>query len=134
MKPKGRGIASSVFSGIDDMFHGTAKQAQESREEQKRQVVDIGNSDDLKRMIIRLPRVRGEMKSMTCKELGGACDLVFSADTFDELAEQSQEHVKEMVGASDSDHMVAMEKMMALTRSGDIDTWMADRKAEFEAR
>jgi hypothetical protein len=56
MKPKGRGIAGSIFSGIDEMFHGTAKQAQVTREEQKRRAVEVGNSDELKKITIRFPK------------------------------------------------------------------------------
>ena len=36
------------------------------------------------------------MKTMSCKQLGGACDKLFSADTFDEIATMSQNHGKEM--------------------------------------
>ena len=36
------------------------------------------------------------MKKMTCKQLGGACDLEFQANTFDEIAELSKKHGKEM--------------------------------------
>ena len=32
------------------------------------------------------------MKTMTCRELGGACDLEFHANTFDEIAQLSQKH------------------------------------------
>ena len=56
MKPRGRGIAGSIFSGIDEMFQGTAKQAQVTRDEQKRRVVNTGSSDDLKKITIRLPK------------------------------------------------------------------------------
>ena len=28
------------------------------------------------------------MKAMTCKQLGGACDKEFTADTFDEIAKK----------------------------------------------
>ena len=42
------------------------------------------------------------MKTMTCNQLGGACDLEFSADTFDEIAAKSQQHGKEMFGTNDS--------------------------------
>ena len=56
LKPRGRGIAASVFSGIDEMFQGTAKQAQVIQDEQKRRVVEVGNSDDLKKITIRLPK------------------------------------------------------------------------------
>ena len=73
------------------------------------------------------------MKSMTCNQLGGACEQVFSGETFDDLAAQSQQHGKEMLGANDEPHMAAMGKMMELMRSGEMDSWMAARKAEFEA-
>jgi len=70
---------------------------------------------------------------MTCNQLGGACDQVFSGETFDDLAAQSQQHGKEMFGANDRTHMAAMGKMMELMNSGKMDSWMAARKAEFEA-
>lgn len=73
------------------------------------------------------------MKSMTCNQLGGACDLVFTSDNFDDLASQSQQHGKEMFGANDGPHMAAMGKMMALMKSGELDSWMDERKKEFEA-
>jgi hypothetical protein len=73
------------------------------------------------------------MKSMTCSQLGGACELVFSGETFDDMAAKSQQHGKEMYGANDGPHMVAMGTMMELMKSGQMDSWMAARKAEFEA-
>jgi hypothetical protein len=73
------------------------------------------------------------MKSMTCIQLGGACKQIFSGETFDELAAQSQQHGKEMFSANDGPHMAAMGAMMELMKSGEMDSWMADRKAEFEA-
>ena len=73
------------------------------------------------------------MKSMTCIQLGGACEQVFSGETFDDLAAQSQQHGKEMYGANDGPHMAAMSAMMELMKSGEMDTWMDARKAEFEA-
>ena len=36
------------------------------------------------------------MKTMTCKQLGGACDLEFNANTFDEMAELSKNYGMEM--------------------------------------
>ena len=36
------------------------------------------------------------MKAMTCKQLGGACDVEFKAETFDEIAQLSQQHGNEM--------------------------------------
>jgi len=36
------------------------------------------------------------MKTMTCKQLGGACDQTFQANTFEELTELSKQHGMEM--------------------------------------
>ena len=73
------------------------------------------------------------MKSMTCNQLGGACELVFTGDYFDDLAAQSQQHGKEMFGVNDEAHIAAMGQMMELMNSGEMDSWMAARKAEFDA-
>lgn len=70
---------------------------------------------------------------MTCNQLGGACEQVFSGETFDDLAAQSQQHGKDMFGANDAAHVAAMEKMMQLMKSGEMDSWMAARKTEFDA-
>ena len=37
------------------------------------------------------------MKTMTCKDLGGACDVKFQAKTFEEIAELSKKHALEMI-------------------------------------
>lgn len=37
------------------------------------------------------------MKKMTCKQLGGACDLEFKAETFEEMAELSKKHGMDML-------------------------------------
>ena len=73
------------------------------------------------------------MKSMTCNQLGGACDKVFTAATFDEIAALSQQHGKEMFGSQDAAHMAAMNEMMAIMQNGKMDEWMNARKAEFDA-
>lgn len=70
---------------------------------------------------------------MTCKQLGGACDLVFSGLTFDDLAAQSQRHGREMFQAGDGPHVAAMAIMMELMNSGGMDSWMAERRTEFDA-
>lgn len=36
------------------------------------------------------------MKTMTCNQLGGACDLEFRANTFEEMKQLSQKHAHEM--------------------------------------
>ena len=73
------------------------------------------------------------MKAMTCNQLGGACDKVFTAATFEEIAALSRQHGKEMFGAQDAAHMAAMNEMMAIMQNGKMDEWMNARKAEFDA-
>lgn len=73
------------------------------------------------------------MKTMTCNQLGGACDLEFAAESFDEIAALSQQHGKEMFGVNDPAHMEAMSSMMQIMSSGGMDDWISARRAEFEA-
>ncbi len=54
------------------------------------------------------------MKTMTCKDLAGACDIEFHAETFDEMAEMSRKHGLEMGEQGDQAHIEAMEKMKEL--------------------
>ena len=54
------------------------------------------------------------MKTMTCNELGGACDKAFHATSFDDLAQQSKAHAMEMMMAADAPHMEALGKMSHL--------------------
>lgn len=54
------------------------------------------------------------MKIMTCKQLAGACDLEFKAETFEEMAELSKKHGMEMAEQGDKAHIEAMEKMTVL--------------------
>ncbi|WP_444936321.1 hypothetical protein ACJJIW_21620 [Microbulbifer sp. JMSA004] len=42
------------------------------------------------------------MKMMTCKELGGACDVEFRGDNFEEVAELSKMHGIEMYRKNDA--------------------------------
>ena len=69
---------------------------------------------------------------MTCDQLGGACDKLFIADSFDEISTMSQNHGKEMFAQNDKDHIAAMNQMMELMKSGKMDEWMAERKKDFE--
>ena len=61
------------------------------------------------------------MKTMTCSRLGGACDLEFTGDSFDEIAAKSQQHGKDMFDANEPSHMAAMGAMMELMKSGEMD-------------
>ena len=73
------------------------------------------------------------MKTMTCKQLGGACDLEFHAETFEEMAELSKKHGMEMFQKSDAAHLEAMEKMKALMKDPEaVETWFELKREEFD--
>ncbi len=74
------------------------------------------------------------MKTMTCNQLGGACDLAFQAETFEEMAELSKNHGMEMYQAAEPAHLAAMGKMQELMQSPDaMQKWFAEKKQAFEA-
>ena len=73
------------------------------------------------------------MKTMTCKQLGGACDMRFSANTFDEIAQLSQAHGKEMSQINDNSHIIAMNEMNKLMQNNDaMSQWFDAKKLEFD--
>ena len=74
------------------------------------------------------------MKTMTCKQLGGACEMEFQADTFDEIAELSKKHGMEMFQNGDEPHLEAMNKMQNLMKNPNaMKEWFDDKRKEFEA-
>ncbi len=74
------------------------------------------------------------MKTMTCKALGGACDTVFSAETFEEMAEQSKQHGMEMFAQGDEPHMKVIQEMMVLMQDpAAMAEWFEGKRQEFEA-
>jgi hypothetical protein len=74
------------------------------------------------------------MKTMTCNQLGGACDLEFHADTFEEMAEQSKKHGMEMFQAGDQDHLKTMNETQELMQSPDaMKEWFDNMRKEFDA-
>lgn len=74
------------------------------------------------------------MKSMTCLQLGGACNKVFQAETFAEIAELSKQHGTEMWKIKDPAHMAAMSKMQEMMQSPTtMQEWFASKEAEFNA-
>ncbi len=73
------------------------------------------------------------MKKMTCKQLGGACDIVFQAETFEAMAEMSKKHGMEMWGKGDQIHIDVMKKMSEIMKHPDaMKKWMQKKKEEFE--
>jgi len=74
------------------------------------------------------------MKTMTCKQLGGACDMKFTAATFEEIAKLSKAHGTEMYQQKEPAHLAAMGKMRELMHNpDDMQKWFAERKEEFDA-
>jgi len=74
------------------------------------------------------------MKAMTCKQLGGACDLEFRAETFEAISAQSKQHGMEMFQKSDAAHLKAMSDMQSLMKDKEAMTaWFEDKRREFEA-
>ena len=74
------------------------------------------------------------MKTMTCNQLGGACNKEFHAETFEELAEMSKQHGMEMFEKEDAAHIEAMNKMQELMKTpGEMEKWFESKRKEFEA-
>lgn len=74
------------------------------------------------------------MKTMTCKQLGGACDLEFRANSFEEIAEMSKRHGMEMYQKGEPAHLKAMQEMQQMMQSQEkMQQWMEDKRKEFEA-
>lgn len=74
------------------------------------------------------------MKTMTCKQLGGSCDITFHAETFEEIAQMSHAHGREMVETQDPRHLAAMEEMKTLMKNPEaMNTWMKEKRQIFES-
>jgi hypothetical protein len=74
------------------------------------------------------------MKTMTCKQLGGACDEAFTADTFDEITAMSKAHGMAMFQKQDPQHLAEMQKIMAMMQDPDLlEEWSDSKQKEFEA-
>ncbi|MFW2371829.1 MAG: DUF1059 domain-containing protein [Gammaproteobacteria bacterium] len=74
------------------------------------------------------------MKTMSCKQLGGACDKEFHASSFEEIAEMSKQHGMEMHQKNDEPHLNAMKEMQQLMQKPDAMTkWFENKRKEFDA-
>ncbi len=51
------------------------------------------------------------MKTMTCKQMGGPCDMAFHTNTGDEAIKAQDSHLKEMVAKGDETHKTALQEM-----------------------
>lgn len=73
------------------------------------------------------------MKKMTCKQLGGACDLVFEAEHFEEIMRLIKEHGSKMLQKGDTKHIEAMKAIQKLMQSPKaMEAWMEEKRRLFE--
>lgn len=69
---------------------------------------------------------------MTCKQLGGACDKVFQANTFDEIVSLSKQHGMEMFQIQDEAHLKVMNEMTELMKNpAEMQKWFDGKREEF---
>ncbi len=61
------------------------------------------------------------MKSMTCRQLGGPCELIHRGETADDIIEAQDQHLKDAENAGDATHQPARDDMKS--------RWRRPRKA-----
>ncbi|OMH31222.1 DUF1059 domain-containing protein [Tersicoccus sp. Bi-70] len=72
------------------------------------------------------------MKTMTCRQLGGPCDLTHRGDTADDVIKAQDRHLKEAVKAGDATHQEARDAMKGRWRHPRQSmSWYHDVKASF---
>ena len=52
-----------------------------------------------------------QMKTMTCRQLGGPCDLPLHGDTADDVIKGQDQHLQDAVTAGDDTHADALKAM-----------------------
>jgi predicted small metal-binding protein len=73
------------------------------------------------------------MKTMTCTQLGGACEKKFQANSFEEIVELSKTHGMEMFQKQDAEHLEAMARIQALMQQPQaMQNWFESKKKEFD--
>lgn len=74
------------------------------------------------------------MKTMTCRQLGGPCELAFQAKSADEIIRAQDKHLKEMTANGDTDHQAAALAMKGRwKRPASSMKWYLNTKREFAA-
>ena len=73
------------------------------------------------------------MKTITCRQLGGACEMKFQANTFEEIAELSKKHGMEMYQKQDAAHLAAMQDMQELMKKPEeMKAWFESKRKKFD--
>ena len=74
------------------------------------------------------------MKTMTCRQLGGACDLELRGETADDVINLQDQHLKDVVAGGDTAHEPALKDMKGRWRHPIKGMgWYKATKAEFAA-
>lgn len=72
---------------------------------------------------------------MTCKDLGGPCELAHQGDSADEIIKAQDKHLKEMVAGGDQAHAPALGEMKGRWRHPISGMgWYKATKREFAVR
>jgi len=72
------------------------------------------------------------MKTMTCKQLGGACDKELHANTFEEIAQLCKNHVAERFKDNCELHLKSANEMKELMKvPGAMEAWFDNKRKEF---
>lgn len=74
------------------------------------------------------------MKTMTCRQLGGPCELELHGETADDVIHAQDAHLKEMVAGGDGAHRPAADAMKGRWKRPISGLkWYRDTKREFAA-
>ncbi len=74
------------------------------------------------------------MKTMTCRQLGGACDLSLSGDSADDVINAQDQHLRQVVAGGDEAHENALRDMKGRwKRPVSGMKWYRNVKKEFAA-
>jgi predicted small metal-binding protein len=74
------------------------------------------------------------MKTMTCEQLGGACDLELRGSTADEVIKAQDRHLREAVASGDATHQKALDDMKGRWKHPIKGMgWYRDTKQKFAA-
>ena len=74
------------------------------------------------------------MKTMTCRQLGGACDLELRGDTADDVIKAQDQHLKDAGAGGDASHVSALKAMKGRWKHPIKGMgWYKDTKAAFAA-
>jgi len=72
------------------------------------------------------------MKTLTCRQLGGPCEVALSGDTADDVIKAQDRHLRDAVRAGDTTHEPAHEDMKGRWRHpARSAAWYRDTKKAF---